>query len=157
MTLLDIICLSAFAVIVLMILHALFKYIISPKVIDSGIKYIERNPKWITSKLHSEYYGFDDIDFVIVESKFGHLPRFRAGKEGKSLELLIPEDTSTKDVEAIGSLALAGKMKIKYGIFLPGRPIYWLSVLCYMLDGGDINENAVSWKPILEQQDEKRQ
>ena len=152
MTLIDTILVLILAIMGLMIIHILFRYVISPAIIESGIEDIEKNPKWITSRLHDKYYGFNDIDFVIVKSKFGRLPRFRVGKKGKALEMLISEDTPTKDVEIIGMLALASKIKIQHGIFLPGRPIYWLSVLCYMLDGGDINEEVVSWGPILEEQ-----
>ena len=38
----------------------LFNNVIFPKMVYHGMKEIDRNPKWITSKL--QYYGFDDID-----------------------------------------------------------------------------------------------
>ena len=108
---------------------------IYPKLIEYFTKEIERNPKWVTSQL--QYYGFEDIDIVLCESKLGRLPRFRTG-ENKRLELLIDNDTPTYEVETIGRIALAAKIKTEYGLWFPDKPLYWLSVLCYMLDGGDI-------------------
>ena len=113
----------------------IFNKIIFPKLVYHGMKEIDRNPKWITSKL--QYYGFSDIDIVLCESKWGMLPRFRAGKENR-LELWIDNDTSTKDVDDIGHLALCVKLKAKYGLWFPDKPTYWLSILLYMLDGGNI-------------------
>ena len=118
----------------LYLLWETFNHIIFPKMVYNGMKEIERNPKWITSKLC--YYGFDEIDIVLCESKWGMLPRVRAGKE--KLELWIDNDTSTKDVEDIGSLALASLLKIKYNLWYPDKPLYWQSILLYMLDGGEI-------------------
>lgn len=117
------------------ILWDIFNKIIFPKIVYHGMKEIERNPKWITSKL--QYYGFNDIDIVLCKSKWGMLPRFRVGKDNR-LELWIDNDTSTRDVEDVGHLALAGKIKAKYGLWFPDKPTYWLSILLYMLDGGDI-------------------
>ena len=114
---------------------ATIRNIIFPKIIFKSMKEIERNPKWITSKL--QYYGFDDIDIVLCESKWGMLPRFRAGKDNR-LELWIDNDTSTRDVDDVGHLALCGKVKAKYGLWFPDKPTYWLSILLYTLDGGNI-------------------
>ena len=113
----------------------LFNKVIFPKMVYRGMKEIDRNPKWITSKL--QYYGFDDIDIVLCESKWGMLPRFRAGKDNH-LELWIDTDTSTRDVDDIGHLVLCVKVKAKYGLWFPDKPTYWLSILLYMLDGGNI-------------------
>lgn len=121
----------------------IFNKIIFPKMVYHGMKEIERNPKWITSKL--QYYGFNDIDIVLCESKWGMLPRFRAGKENR-VELWIDKDTSTKDAEEMGRLALVGKVQAKYGLWFPEKPLHWLSILCYMLDGGDIRMESVSWE-----------
>jgi len=107
--------------------------------IEKTTKEIDKNPKWITNELHSKYYGFADIDFITAESSIGALPRFRVSKENSSrLEFLIPEDTLTRDVETMGQLALVGKIKLKYGLFFPDKPIHWLSILCFMLDGGEV-------------------
>lgn len=113
----------------------LFNKVIFPKMVYRGMKEIDRNPKWITSKL--QYYGFDDIDIVLCESKWGMLPRFRTGKDNR-LELWIDNDTSTRDVDDVGHLALCVKVKVKYGLWFPDKPTYWLSILLYMLDGGNI-------------------
>lgn len=113
----------------------IFNKVIFPKLVYHGMKEIDRNPKWITSKL--QYYGFNDIDIVLCESKWGMLPRFRVGKENR-LELWIDNDTSTRDVDDIGHLALCVKLKAKYGLWFPDKPTYWLSILLYMLDGGNI-------------------
>ena len=121
----------------------IFNKIIFPKMVYHGMKEIERNPKWITSQL--QYYGFNDIDIVLCESKWGMLPRFRAGKENR-VELWIDKDTSTKDAEEMGRLALVGKVQAKYGLWFPEKPLHWLSILCYMLDGGDIRMESVSWE-----------
>jgi hypothetical protein len=113
-----------------------FDRIIFPQMVYHGMKEVERNPKWVTSQL--QYYGFNDIDIVLCTSKYGMLPRFRASKDNR-IELWIDNDTSTKDIEEVGRLALVGKIKAKYGLWFPDKPIYWLSILCYMLDGGDVN------------------
>lgn len=117
--------------------------VIIPKIIKCGMKEKDRNPKWITSQL--QYYGFNDVDIVLCESKWGRLPYFRLGKNNR-LELWIDCDTPTKDIEEIGRLILISKIKSKYNLSFPDKPIYWLSVLCYMLDGGDIRMSAVSWE-----------
>ena len=121
----------------------IFDRFIFPKMIHHGMKEIERNPKWVTSQL--QYYGFNDIDIVLCESKWGMLPRFRTSKNNR-VELWVDNDISTKDVEDLGRLALAAKIKVKYGVWFPEKPLYWLSILCYMLDGGDIKMEATSWK-----------
>lgn len=113
----------------------IFNKIIFPKMVRHGMKEVERNPKWIMSKL--QYYGFDDIDIILCKSKWGMLPSFRASKNNR-LELWIDDDTSTKDVDDIGRLALSLKVKVKYGLWFPDKPIHWLSILLYMLDGGNV-------------------
>lgn len=119
------------------------KYIILPKIIVKSMKEIETNPKWIISK--ANYYGFHDIDIILTKSKYGGLPCTRVTKENR-FQLLIPEDTLTKDAEEVVRLALLGKICMKYNLFFPDKPTHWLSILCYMLDGGDIKEEATSWK-----------
>lgn len=117
----------------------LYKFVIFPKIIEKTTKEFDKNPKWITDELHSKYYGFSDIDFITAENAIGALPRFRVSKEDETrLELLIPNDISTRDIEKIGQVALVGKIKIKYGLFFPDKPIHWLSILCFMLDGGEV-------------------
>ncbi len=139
-------CYIVLAILVLRLIYRLWKYEIYPRIIDKGVTVIEKNPKWITAKLRKEYYGFDDIDFTIAKSVMGPLPRFRLSKDKvPKLELLISEDTPTREVEKLAQIALVGKIKIKYGLFFPDKPIYWLSILCYMLDGGNIREEATSW------------
>lgn len=120
----------------LVVLWNIFNKVIFPKMVYYEMKETERNPKWITSKL--QYYGFSDIDIVLCESRWGMLPRFKVGKNNR-LELWIDNNTSTKDVEDIGHLALVGKIKAKYGLWFPDKPTYWLSILLYMLDGGDVD------------------
>lgn len=112
---------------------------IFPMLVERKTKNIEKNPKWITPKLQKEYYGFKDIDIIVVEDPFNCVPRYRISKENHNrLELLISEDITTNDIEYIAQVALAGKIKIKYGLWFPDKPAYWLSVLCFMLDGGNI-------------------
>ena len=121
----------------------LFSNIIIPKIIKYGMKEKDRNPKWITSQL--QYYGFNNVDIVLCESKWGNLPYFRFGKN-KKLELWVDYDTSVRDIEEIGRLALASKIKAKYNLSFFNKPIYWLSILCYLLDGGDIQMSNISWE-----------
>lgn len=120
-------------------LGRLYKLVIFPKMIEKTTKEIDKNPKWITNELHSKYYGFSDIDFITAENTIGALPRFRVAKDSTRLEFLIPEDTSIRDIERMGQVALVGKIKIKYGLFFPDKPLHWLSILCFMLDGGEIS------------------
>lgn len=110
---------------------------ILPKLAEKRVKEIEKNPKWITPKLREEYYGFDDIDIILAQSSYPILPFFRLAKNNR-FELLVPDDITTKDVNLISQLALAGKIKIKYNVLYLDKPVDWLSILCYMLDGGDI-------------------
>lgn len=119
-------------------LSRLYRYVIFPKIIDKTTKELDKNPKWITNELHSKYYGFSDIDFITARNTLGALPRFRASKDSKRLEFLIDEDTPTRDLEKIGQVALVGKIKIKYGLFFPDKPLHWLSILLFMLDGGEV-------------------
>ena len=125
----------------------LYKYFLRPFILKLGTKDIETNPKWLTPKLQSEYYGFHDMDIVLVETKFIHeLPRFRVTKQNR-LQLLLPIDISTKDTEEIARIALLGRLKIKHNLWYPDKPTHWLSILNFMLDGGDIKQEATSWEP----------
>lgn len=129
------ILLSLIIACVIYTMYKIFDHIIFPKMIYNGMKETDRNPKWIMSKL-SQYYGFNEVDIVLCTSKWGMLPCMREGKE--KLELWIDEDTPTSDVNDIGIMALAGVLKMKYGILDLDKPIYWQSILLYMLDGGEI-------------------
>lgn len=132
-------CLAISVTLLMYTILYIIKFIIVPKIIDKTTKEINRNPKWITNELHSKYYGFSDIDFIIAHSRFGGLPRFRVSRQDFTrLELFISEDTSTRDIQEIGRIALVGKIKIKHGVFFPDKPLHWLSILCFMLDGGDV-------------------
>lgn len=121
----------------------LFKFLLLPKLIEKTTKEIEKNPKWIASKIN--YYGFHDIDIILATGPDFALPRLRISKENR-YELLVSNDISTKEVDDIIRLALLGKIQVKYGLFFPDKPLHWLSILCYMLDGGDIKEEATSWE-----------
>lgn len=107
---------------------------------------IEKNPKWITSRIQEKYYGFNDIDFILAECPLGGLPKFNISKDKERIELWIPNDIPIRDLESLAKIALLGKIKIRYGIYFPEKPIYWLSILCYMLDGGDIKQESVTWE-----------
>lgn len=107
---------------------------------------IEKNPKWITSRIQEKYYGFNDIDFILAECPLGGLPKFNMSKDKEHIELWIPNDIPIRDLESLAKIALLGKIKIRYGIYFPEKPIYWLSILCYMLDGGDIKQESVTWE-----------
>lgn len=107
---------------------------------------IEKNPKWITSRIQEKYYGFNDIDFILAECPLGGLPKFNMSKDKERIELWIPNDILIRDLESLAKIALLGKIKIRYGIYFPEKPIYWLSILCYMLDGGDIKQESVTWE-----------
>lgn len=125
-------------------LHKFYRYILFPKIIEKNTKEIDKNPKWITKELHAKYYGFADIDVITAENPMSVLPRFRVSKTDTTrLEFLIPEDTSTRDIERLGQVALVGKIKIKYGLFFPDKPIQWLSILLFMLEGGEVNVKDV--------------
>lgn len=140
-----------FTFFLVMFLAKLWKLIIFPKIVEKTTKEVEKNPKWITPKLRTTYYGFSNIDIITANSSIGALPRFRLApkknkKEEARLELLIPEDTSVNDIDKIAALALRGKINIFYGLMTPDKPAHWLAILLYMLDGGDIKQEAISWK-----------
>lgn len=117
-----------------------------PFFIESQTKIIETNPKWIINKLHSKYYGFHDLDIILFENPIDDSPRFRYDKKENKLDFMISNDTSVADLDEIARLALLGKIKIKYGLWFDGPPAYWLSIMCYMLDGGDIKIEEFDWK-----------
>lgn len=129
--------------ILLYISYKIFKKFVLPWIVDKQTTEIEKNPKWIKSKIH-KYYGVHDIDIIVVTSPLGMVPRFKLSKD-KKLQLLIPEDTSTKDVEDVAQLALAGKIRIKYGLWFPEKSAAWLSILCYLLDGCNLSEDDITF------------
>ena len=136
-------------IITILLLHItinLFNKYLFPLLVDKKTKDLEINPKWIVPKLKENYYGFHDIDIIIVDSPLGELPRFRLSKDKKKLQLLLPEDTSTNDTEMVAQIALAGKLNLLYGEWYPDKPAYWLSILLYLLDGGDIRIDATKWE-----------
>lgn len=143
------ICISVIAILYGM--YEIFNRIVFPWIVNTRTKDIEKNPKWITPKLKEKYYGFTDIDIIIVNSPLGMLPRFRLDKKQTDrLQLLIPEDISVKDIDDIAQLALAGKIRIKYGLWFPNKSAHWLAILNFMLDGGDIKIEATKWEKTNE-------
>ena len=118
-----------------------------PILINMLTKELDKNPKWITSKLKNNYYGFEDIDFITAECSMRALPRFRVSKSNPHrLEFLVPNDASVDDVELLGKLALMGKLKLKYGLFISDEPLDWLSKMCFILD----NKNVIKEMKILD-------
>ena len=135
-----------FVIFIVYIATRVFKLFVRPVILDMNTKEIERNPKWIVDKVKGVYYGFHDIDFILAESNiFSSLPRFKISKTDR-YELWLPSDISIKDVDEIVRLALVGKIQARYGLIFRDKPLYWLSILCYMLDGGDIREDKVAFE-----------
>ena len=131
------------------ILIKIWKYIIFPFVVKKTTHEIEKNPKWITPKLRQNYYGFSNIDIITARSTIGALPRFRLNskeRDKERLELLISEDTPVNDIDKVATLALQGKLHVYYNLYFPDKPAYWLSILLYMLDGGDIKPESIVWE-----------
>lgn len=129
--------LIALLIIVIFIIEwKIFNKTLAPILIQKGLTEIARNPKWITSRLHEEYYGFDDVDIILCESKWGVLPYFHINH--KRIEVWVSNNTSIDEVEALGHLILCSRLKVEYGLWYTGKPLYWLSLLLYMLDGGDM-------------------
>lgn len=131
------------------ILIKIWKYIIFPFVVKRTTHEIEKNPKWITPKLRQNYYGFSNIDIITARSTIGALPRFRLNskeRDEERLELLISEDTPVNDIDKVATLALQGKLHVYYNLYFPDKPAYWLSILLYMLDGGDIKPESIVWE-----------
>lgn len=131
---------------VVYIIIKLFNNFVVSFVVKRKTTVIEKNPKWITSRIQEKYYGFNDIDFILAECPLGGLPKFNMSKDKERIELWIPNDIPIRDLESLAKIALLGKIKIRYGIYFPEKPIYWLSILCYMLDGGDIKQESVTWE-----------
>lgn len=131
------------------ILIKIWKYVIFPFVVKKTTHEIEKNPKWITPKLRQNYYGFSNIDIITARSTIGGLPRFRLNskeRDKERLELLISEDTPVNDIDKVATLALQGKLHVYYNLYFPDKPAYWLSILLYMLDGGDIKPESIVWE-----------
>ena len=126
----------------------IFKCIFAPIIVKKTTHEVEKNPKWITPKLRQKYYGFSNIDIITANSTLGALPRFRLNKnkEGQErLELLIPEDTPVSDIDKVATLALQGKLRVYHNLYFPDKSAYWLSILLYLLDGGDIEQESIIW------------
>ncbi|MBR2493767.1 MAG: hypothetical protein IKB64_09975 [Paludibacteraceae bacterium] len=136
--------------------YTLVKIFVYPKILDLFTTEIERNPSWLAEKLRSEYYGYNDIDFILCECSLCRTPRFRVLKNSDRLELLIPNDFTIWDRDKIAKIALMGKIKIKHGLLVQDKPVYWLSIFCYLLDGGDINVSETKWEE-KDDNSEKRQ
>lgn len=135
-------CVFLLILLTIYIIHKIIS-VIFPIICDKSIKEIEKNPKWIIEKI--DYYGFHDIDIILAKSKLSTLPRFRISKNNR-LEVLLPDNTSVESIEEIFKYALTGKIAIRYGLFCPDKPIYWLSTLCYMLE--EENMRPEDKKPI---------
>ena len=121
----------------LYLLWSLCRQILYPIIIRLGLREVSRNPIWVNNEIRT-YYGFEDIDIVLCESLWGGLPHLRTSKDKTKLELWIPNDTPMDDINYYGRLALASKLKINYGLWFPEKSLPWLSIVCYMLDGGDV-------------------
>lgn len=148
------ICLFISAIILLYIMYEFFNKIIFPWIVDKRTIDLDTNPKWIVPELQNKYYGFKDMDIIIVNSPLGLVPRFRLAKGSKNrLQLLIPDSISTNDIDNIAQIALAGKLRIIHGLWFPNKPAYWLSILNYMLDGGDIKIEATKWEDTNNRQE----
>ena len=115
----------------------IFDEFVFPYIFKKGTKEKEKNPQWITPKLRNDYYGINDVDIIIADSKFDTLPKFYATKNDR-YELILDDTVTTKDLDNIAKIVLLGKIKIKYNLWFPDKSAYWLSVLLYMLDGGNI-------------------
>lgn len=128
----------------------LFQDLILPIIVKKQTVETEINPKWIKSKVENKY-GFQDIDFILAQSSFNNLPYMRIVSEDKKkrknirFQFILSEDTSVNDVDLVARMALAGKIYAKYGVIYNDKPLHWLCILCYMLDGGDIAEKETSW------------
>lgn len=133
--------LALFAVLILI---KIWKSWIYPLIIEHTTKEIEKNPKWITPKLRETYYGFSNVDIIVAENSLGMLPRFhihRITDEEKTeerFEVLIPSNVSVKDVDDLATLILQAKLHIYYKLDYFDKSADWLSILLYLLDGGDI-------------------
>ena len=125
-------------------LYQLWKYWIYPAILDAKTKDLETNPKWITDILY-KYYGFHDIDFVVVDNPIYDSPRFQVSAKER-LTFLVPKEITSDQVEEIGRVALIGKLNIKHQLLYTDKPILWLSILCYLLDGHDISMADASFE-----------
>ena len=135
-----------FVIFIVYIATRVFKWFVLPVILDMDTKEVERNPKWIVDKVNGVYYGFHDIDFILAENNiFSSLPRFKITKANR-YELWLPSDISIRDVDEIVRLALVGKIQARYGLIFRDKPLHWLSILCYMLDGGDIREDKAAFE-----------
>lgn len=147
----------AMIVIIGILILKTWKFAIFPMIVRKTTKELEKNPKWITPKLKETYYGFSDIDIITAESSIGALPRFRLNIKKKNeirLEVLIPNDIPVDNIDEIAEIALQGKLYLYHHLYFPDKPAYWLSILLYMLDGGNIRQEGVSWE-INYKQDKK--
>lgn len=137
-------CIILLIIIGLFIIYKLFTKFAIPYIFTLKTKDGEKNPDWLISRLH--YYGFHDIDIILMKSDsvFTRSPHFILNHD--RYELYVPDSVSVDDAEDIGKLALLGKLYVKYGVLHEDKPLYWLSILCYMLDGGGVDIADILWK-----------
>lgn len=125
----------------------IFSRYIQPAFMTANLKIIETNPKWLVSKLNERYYGFHDIDILLADNPYLSFPVERFNKKTNHIEIILSnDDTTTKDIDDIAQLALSIKLIVKYQIFYEGKSADWLSILCYMIEGNDINIDKVKWE-----------
>lgn len=137
----------AISVVMCIIAFNLCRKVIMPAFIRKTRVEIERNPKWLTPKLRNQYYGFGDIDIILADSPYGDVTDFQFKKD--HFELVISNDVTLRDVESIARFALLYKLSIKYNLRISSyidKPAYWLSILCYLLDGRDVNPEGIRWE-----------
>lgn len=122
-------------------IHITIKYSILRKC------YLEKNPKWLLPELRSQYYGFHDIVIYVVKNTYISSINLHYHTALKCLEVFIPEyEAVPRDIDDIAKFILAGKIFLQHKIRITDKPVYWLSILCYMLDGGEVRQSQVQWE-----------
>ena len=126
---------------------------ITKLVVKKFITEVERNPKWLTEELFQSNYGFHDIDIVLCDSKLlkEALPLLHYNNKTYKYELLVRSDVSPRNADLVGKTALAAKIITGFRVnisyeALMDKPLHWLSILCYLLEGGDIKMSSVKWE-----------
>lgn len=125
--------------------YILLEKVIFPWLIEKRTIELEKNPKWLMTKLQDRYYGFRDLDIILVDS-IEELPKFRYIKKENQLQLLLSDDISVSDIDTIAKIALLGRIKLEYGLWYPEKSAHWLSICYYILNGGDIKIDATKWE-----------
>ena len=133
------------------VLSITFSYILQKRKLKK-LNIIEKNPKWIVSDLKTRGYGLDDVDVFVTENTDSSLHTFDYNASQSKLTAYVPKSFSSQDIEVLAKEILVTKIYIKTKNNYDDKPIHWLFILYYLLEGNDISPNSINWNILQKRQ-----